>query len=121
MSTKELQRKQVNTIRRARRTRARLHGTATRPRLSVFVSLKQVSAQLIDDDTHTTLASVSTVKQTSLASKSMTEKAAWVGSEIAAAAIAKKIDTVVFDRGAKLYHGRVAALADAAREKGLKV
>lgn len=121
MSTKELQRKQVNRLRRANRTRARLHGTAVKPRLSVFVSLRNVAAQLIDDDASKTLVAVSTLKQKDLKGKTMTEKAAWVGEQIAVQAKSQKVEAVVFDRGAKQYHGRVAALADAAREKGLKV
>lgn len=121
MSTKELRQKQANTLRRAHRTRSRLHGTATKPRLSVFVSLTNVSAQLIDDDASRTLASATSQGEKSLKGKTMTEKAAWVGATIAEAAKKAKVETAIFDRGAKQYHGRVAALADAAREKGLKV
>ncbi len=121
MSMNELIQKQANAQRRAHRTRTRLHGTAIRPRLSVHVSLRQVSAQLIDDDAGRTLCAVSSLKQASLKGKTMTEKATWVGAEIAAAAQKAKIESVIFDRGAKRYHGRVAALADAAREKGLQV
>lgn len=105
---------------RARRVRAKLHGTATRPRLSVTISLKHVSAQLIDDDAHITLAAVTTTGKKTPSVKTMTEKAAWAGEQIASAAKAKKISTVIFDRGSKLYHGRVKALADAARENGLQ-
>lgn len=121
MSTKELQSKQKNALRRAHRTRSRLHGTAERPRLSVFVSLHNVAAQLIDDEAGLTLASATTLGEKSVIKKTMTEKAAWVGAEIATAAKKAKIEQAIFDRGAKQYHGRVAALADAAREKGLKV
>ncbi len=121
MSTNELKSKQKNALRRAHRTRSRLHGTAERPRLSVFVSLHNVAAQLIDDDASRTLVAVTTIGEKTVTKKTMTEKAAWVGAEIAEAAKKAKIEQAIFDRGAKQYHGRVAALADAAREKGLKV
>lgn len=104
---------------RKKRIRSVVSGTAERPRLSIFVSSRHVSAQLIDDTKHATLAAVSTVGS-KVASGTMSEKAAWVGSEIASSAKAAKISQVVFDRGGRLYHGRVKALADAAREKGLE-
>jgi large subunit ribosomal protein L18 len=78
-----------------------------------------VSAQVIDDVSHKTLASATTVGQKSVKG-TMTEKATWVGTQIANAAKAKKVKAVVFDRGAKQYHGRVKALADAARAAGLE-
>lgn len=105
-------------LQRARRTRASIHGTEERPRLSVVVSNKHVSAQIINDDTHSTIASASTLS--TKATGTLTEKAEAVGSAIAKAAKAKKVTTVVFDRGAKKYHGRVKALADAARAGGLE-
>lgn len=111
--------KKKNIALRANRTRAKVQGTAERPRLSVNVSNMHVSAQLINDESHETVASSSTVGQKALAG-TMTEKASWVGEQIAAAAKAKKIKVVVFDRGAKKYHGRVKALADAARAAGLE-
>jgi len=101
---------------RRRRVRAKVQGSAERPRLSVYISNRQVMAQLIDDDKGVTLASVSSLK----ASGSMTEKATKVGEAIAEAAQKKKITAVVFDRGSKLYHGRLDALATAARAKGLE-
>ena len=104
---------------RKKRIRSVVSGTAERPRLSIFVSSRHISAQLIDDTKHATLAAVSTVGS-KVASGTMTEKAAWVGNEIAASAKTAKISQVVFDRGGRLYHGRVKALADAAREKGLE-
>lgn len=107
-----------NRILRKRRIRAVVSGTATRPRLSVHISNLHVSAQLIDDTAHKTIASVSTVG--SKATGTMTEKAAWVGEEIAKKAKAAKVSSVVFDRNGKLYHGRVRALADAARNAGLE-
>jgi large subunit ribosomal protein L18 len=87
--------------------------------MSVFVSNVHVTAQLIDDTNHKTVAYVTTVGQKTVKG-TMTEKAAWVGEEIAKQAKTHKIKTVVFDRGGKLYHGRVAALADAARNGGLE-
>lgn len=114
-----LDKKQKNLVLRAHRTRARVQGTTTRPRLSVHITNMHVSAQIIDDSIHTTLVAASTVGDKS-AKGTMTEKAMLVGAKIAELAKAKKIKTVVFDRGAKKYHGRVKALADAAREKGLE-
>ncbi len=108
-----------NRAQRQHRIRATVSGTADRPRLSVHVSNLHVSAQIIDDTAHKTLVAVTTVGQKTLKG-SMTEKAAWVGAEIAAKAKTAKITAVVFDRGGKKYHGRVKALADAAREKGLE-
>ena len=115
----EKSRKVSNAIQRAGRTRANLHGTADRPRLSVNVSNAHVSAQIINDDEHKTIVGVSTVGNKA-AKGTMTEKAAMIGAEIAKQAKAKKISRVMFDRGAKQYHGRVKALADAARENGLE-
>lgn len=105
--------------RRKYRVRARLTGSTDRPRLSVFVSNKHISAQLIDDENQKTLVAVTTVGSKQSA-QTMTEKATWVGSEIGKKAKAKKVTTIVFDRSSKLYHGRVKALADAARAEGLE-
>lgn len=115
----KLSHKLHNLAQRKARIRSTVSGTTERPRLSVFVSNQHISAQIIDDTKHHTLASVTTVGEKS-AKGTMTEKAAWVGAEIAKKAKAAKVTHVVFDRGGKLYHGRVAALADAAREKGLE-
>lgn len=114
----KLMHKLHNKTLRKKRIRAIVKGTDVRPRLSVTISNLHVSAQLIDDDAHKTIAAVSTVgtKQTG----TMTEKATWVGGEIAKKAKAAKINAVVFDRNGKLYHGRVKALADAARNAGLE-
>lgn len=103
---------------RATRVRAGIHGTADRPRLSVTVSNAHVSAQIINDDEHKTIVAAATVGNKTTGT--MTEKAATIGAEIAKAAKAKKVKKVVFDRGAKQYHGRIKALADAARENGLE-
>jgi len=108
-----------NRVQRKARIRSRVTGTAERPRLSVFISSRHISVQLIDDTTHKTLAAVTTVGAKA-AKGTMTEKAAWVGAEIAAKAKAVKVTNVVFDRGGRQYHGRVEALAQAAREKGLE-
>ena len=104
---------------RAHRTRAKTKGTSDRPRLSVDITNLHISAQIIDDVAHKTLAHATTVGQKSVKG-TMTEKAIWVGAQIAAGAKAKKVRSVVFDRGAKQYHGRVKALADSARAAGLE-
>lgn len=103
---------------RHRRVRATLSGTAERPRLAVFRSVAHIEAQLIDDVAGRTLAMVTDRQLKTKGTK--TERATAVGSAIAEAAIAKNITTVVFDRGGFHYHGRVKALADAARAGGLK-
>jgi large subunit ribosomal protein L18 len=104
---------------RKHRVRATVSGTADRPRLSVFISNKHITAQVIDDETSKTLAYATTVSAKA-AKGSMKERAAWVGAEIAKKALAAKVKKVVFDRGGHVYHGRVAALADAARNAGLE-
>ena len=114
MRNKQL-RKEHQKNRRAYRTRARISGTAERPRLSVHRTLKHISAQLINDVDGTTLAAVNDAD----AKGTGVEKAAAVGIAIAEAAKKAGVETVVFDRGAFKYHGRVKALADAARENGL--
>ncbi|MBQ3318504.1 50S ribosomal protein L18 [Candidatus Saccharibacteria bacterium] len=103
---------------RKARTRAKIHGTAERPRLSVHFSNLHIIAEVIDDDKGETLAYATTVGAKMTGTK--TEKAAKIGTEIAKKAKAKKIKAVVFDRGAKLYAGRLSALADAARKEGLE-
>ena len=108
----------MNSVFRAKRTRAKIHGTAERPRLSVHISNIHITAQIINDDKSTTLAYATTVGSKLTGSK--TEKAAAIGKEIAEKAKKAKIKTVVFDRGAKLYAGRLSALADAARKEGLE-
>jgi large subunit ribosomal protein L18 len=111
---------------RHRRVRAKVRGTAARPRLSVFKSLTSISVQLIDDDAGRTLAAATsgTTKKTkstktTKGTKNL-EAAKNLGTVIAEKAKEKKISTVVFDRGGYKYHGRIKALADAAREGGLK-
>ena len=108
----------MNKVFRANRTRAKLHGTAERPRLTVFFSNQHIVAQIIDDDKGKTLAYATTVGAKMTGTK--TEKAAKVGTEIAKKAKTAKVKKVVFDRGSKLYAGRMSALAEAARKEGLE-
>jgi len=108
-------------IRRHRRVRKKVLGTAERPRLAVYRSNKHISAQIIDDSVGRTLVAASTVEPSVRGdARGNTEGARTVGRLIAERAKAAGIDRVVFDRGGYLYHGRVAALADAAREAGLE-
>jgi large subunit ribosomal protein L18 len=117
--SKQLAHKLHNRKQRQSRIRSVVSGTAQRPRLRVSISNVHITAQLIDDTQGQTVVYVTTVGQKSLKG-TMSEKAVWVGTEVAAQAKAKKVKTAVFDRGGKLYHGRVAALADAARKAGLE-
>lgn len=117
--SKTLVHKLRNRTLRATRVRSKVQGTAVRPRLSVNISNLHVTAQLIDDEAQTTLAYVTTVGDKTAAG-SLTAKAELIGKEIAQKAKQAKIKAVVFDRGGKLYHGRVKALADAARAEGLE-
>ena len=105
--------------RRAMRVRKVVVGTSERPRLSVNISNLHIAAQIIDDSSHKTLVYSTTAGQKD-ATGTMTEKATWVGQDIAKKAKAAKIKLVAFDRGSKLYHGRVKALAEAARKEGLE-
>lgn len=114
----DLQKKLLNKRLRKNRVRARVNGTADRPRLTVFISNKHVSAQIIDDTKGITIVSSTTVG-TKLAG-SMTELAAKVGSDVAKKAKKAKINAVVFDRNGRQYAGRLSALADAARKEGLE-
>ncbi|GAK29969.1 50S ribosomal protein L18 [Weissella oryzae SG25] len=110
-----------NKVRQHRHTRVRgkISGTAERPRLNVYRSNKNIYAQLIDDVAGVTLASASTL-DAAVEVAPKTEQAAKVGALVAERAASKGIVDVVFDRGGYLYHGRVQALAEAAREAGLK-
>lgn len=113
-----LAKKLLNKSLRKNRVRSKVTGTSQRPRLTVFISNMHVSAQIIDDEKQHTLVASTTVgtKQTG----SISEQAAWVGSELAKKAKKAKINTVVFDRNGRQYAGRLAALADAARKEGLE-
>jgi large subunit ribosomal protein L18 len=120
MSDKSKQ-KRDGRARRHARVRKQVHGTAERPRLAVYRSNRHVVAQVIDDRAGTTLASASTLEaDLRTGSTSNRDAAAKVGAKVAERAKAAGIDQVVFDRGGFRYHGRVAALADAAREAGLE-
>jgi large subunit ribosomal protein L18 len=113
----------VGRERRKLRIRRKLDGTPQRPRLSVFRSAKHIYAQVVDDSAGTTVAHASTLSRGvrgAVEESSKLEAAKTVGKAIAALLLAKGIDKVVFDRSGYLYHGRVRALADAAREAGLK-
>ena len=120
--------RKVNRLKRHRRVRVHVEGTPERPRLAVFRSLNHLYAQLIDDGAQRTLAAASTVglkaagraQGASKGKGNSVAQAAEVGKEIAAKAKAAGVNTVVFDRGGFLYHGRIKALADAAREAGLE-
>jgi large subunit ribosomal protein L18 len=101
-----------------RRVRAKVHGTAERPRVSVFRSNRGISAQLIDDDAGRTIAAVNWT-EAELRGLSRADQPQRVGELLAERAKAAGIDTVVFDRGGYQYHGRVRALAEGAREGGL--
>ena len=109
-------------VNKHRKLRNRFSGTAERPRLAVFRSNNHMYAQIIDDTVGKTLVSASTVQKEVKAELEKTnnvDAAAYLGTVIAKRAIEKGIDTVVFDRGGFIYHGKVKALADAAREAGL--
>jgi large subunit ribosomal protein L18 len=106
--------------RRHRRVRGKVQGTAERPRLAVFRSNRGISAQLVDDLEARTLASASWLNLKKSFKGNKTEQAAEVGKLLAANAKSAGIEKVVFDRGGYLYHGRVKALAESAREGGLE-
>jgi large subunit ribosomal protein L18 len=99
------------------RIRRKLGGTAERPRLNVYRSLNHIYAQVIDDQTGTTLVSASTIKMKSGGNLAAAKE---IGKTVAGLAVEKGVKKVVFDRGGYLYHGRIKALADAAREAGLE-
>jgi large subunit ribosomal protein L18 len=109
-------------IRRHRRVRKKIHGTAARPRLAVFRSNKHMTLQIIDDDAGRTIASASSTEadQRALGGTATVEAARRLGTLVAERAKAAGVTSVVFDRGGFLYHGRVAAVAEAAREAGLE-
>ncbi len=113
--------KNATRKKRHARVRTKISGTAARPRLNVFRSNKHIYAQLIDDANAVTIVSASTMDNDfNLESKADTAAAAKVGEMIAKKAVEKDVKSVVFDRGGYLFHGRVKALADAARENGLE-
>ncbi|MBT3293553.1 50S ribosomal protein L18 [Candidatus Peregrinibacteria bacterium] len=113
----KLSKKSIGRQARQRRIRSRITGTATRPRMSVFRSLMQMSVQIIDDEAGKTIVSASTKE---LGAKPNLEGAAKLGEAVAKKAADAKIKTVVFDRSGYRYHGRIQQLAEAARKAGLK-
>lgn len=116
---KKVSRAETRKIRQ-KRVRAKVKGTESRPRLCVYRSLNNIYASLINDENATTIASASTLDKEVKVKASNVESAKEVGALIAKRAADKKIKTVVFDRNGYLYHGKVKALADAAREAGLE-
>ena len=117
---KKTSRNEMRVIRH-KRIRENLSGTSEKPRLSVFRSNANISAQIIDDTKGVTLVSASSLeKELNIKNGGNIEAAKVIGAEIAKRAKSKKINEVVFDRGGYLYHGRVKALAEAARENGLE-
>ena len=112
--------KNAARVKRHYRVRNKISGTAERPRLNVFRSAKHIYAQIIDDVNGVTLCSASTVEKGFEGVGSNKEAAKTIGKTVAERALAKGIDTVVFDRGGYVYHGRVSELAAGAREGGLK-
>ena len=110
--------KVAQRIKRHKRVRARVSGTANKPRLAVFRSNTSVYAQMIDDEAAVTLCAATDIKNTAKMTK--TEAAALVGKELAEKALALGITECVFDRGGFMFHGRVKAVAEAARAAGLK-
>lgn len=117
-----LAQKKVAHLKRKTRVRKKIRGTTDRPRLNVYKSARHIYAQIIDDTTGVTLVSASTVQGEAGDSLKYTgniEAAKYVGAAIAQKALANNISSVVFDRNGFLYHGRVKALADSARENGL--
>ena len=113
-----LSHKKLSAERRQFRVKSRLKTNQSRPRLVVNISHRHVSAQIIDDISGRTLSAVTTVG--SQINGSLTEKATWVGQQIAAKALKAKVKQIRFDRRYRLYHGRVKALAEAARQAGLE-
>lgn len=105
-----------NKLQRQKRIRAKIKGTAERPRLSVYRSNKGIAVQLIDDMKQITILGVRDVKDQG----TKTEKARTLGLQVAKSALDKKIKAVIFDKGSYAYHGRVKAVAEGAREGGLK-
>lgn len=115
----EKTRKIANQAQRAGRVKAAVRGTTERPRLALRITNAHISAQIIDDQTSKTLASATTVGNKKLTG-TMTEKSVIIAADLAKKAKTAKVTKVAFDRGSKLYHGRVKAFADAARKEGLE-
>ena len=123
MSARTMIRKRQRHLRRKRSIRKKIYGTAARPRLTVFRSARHIYAQLVDDQAGRTLASSSTMTKdlrSQFQHGGNVAAAKIVGQDIATKAMAAGVDSVIFDRNGFRYHGRLQALAEAAREKGLK-
>ena len=118
--SKVAQARRTGRLRRHRRVRKKIHGTALRPRLAVFRSNKHITAQVIDDVAGKTLAAASSTEAELRSATGNKDSASKVGALLAERAKAAGVTKVVFDRGGFQYHGRVAAVADAARENGLE-
>ena len=120
--SKTAQERRTSRMRRHRRVRKKIHGTSERPRLAVFRSNKHITVQVIDDDAGVTLVSASTTEPDvrSAGSGGSVEAATRIGTLVAERAVAAGVRRVVFDRGGYAYHGRIAAVASAAREAGLE-
>ncbi len=120
---KAIARKNHRIMKRKRRVRGKIFGTADRPRLTVYKSIRHIYAQLIDDEKAATLASSSTLSAevlTALTGKSKTESAELVGAQIGKICVEKGFKKIRFDRNGAQYHGRIKALAEAARKAGLE-
>ncbi len=118
-----IKKKRMSHLRRRKRIRQKISGTGDRPRLSVFRSLKHIYAQLIDDELGVTITEASTLSpelKETVENGGNIEAAQRVGALLAQKAKQQEIEAAIFDRGGHLYHGRIRALAEAAREEGLK-
>ncbi len=115
--SKKSSKRSVARLKNKVRIRKKVSGTADRPRLAVYRSSAHVYAQIIDDTTGTTIASASSLKEGGKCNKEIAKK---IGETVAKAAMSKDISSVVFDRSGYVYHGRIQAVADGAREAGLK-
>lgn len=117
---KQILKRTITRKKRQQRVRKKLRGSAVRPRLCVFKSLKHIGGQIINDESGVTIAGFSTHSKTSKAQHKSKESARLVGTKLAELAKEKNIEHVIFDRGRFKYHGLIAELANAARENGLK-
>lgn len=121
MATLRLSTKKQHQHLRSQRVRSHIKRVSERPRLSVNISNRHIIAQIIDDSQQKTLAYATTVGSNSKTTKSLTDQAREIGIEISKQAKAAKITKVTFDRGSRMYHGRIKSLADAARSEGLEI
>ena len=117
----ELKLKNKSLAQRKKRIRAKVSGSSIRPRLSVKISYRNITVQLIDDQKGITIEQATSIGNKKIKDMNLTNKASEIGNEIAQKALNKKISSVVFDRNGKIYHGRIKALAEAARKAGLEI